>query len=74
MRRASIILIIAGLVLVIGGNFFFHKSDNAADSKAMTVTSGGTESFKWPVYTGVILLFVGGTFYMAGRKNSKVQH
>ncbi len=74
MRKASIGLLIAGLILVIAGNFFYHKEDSPVDNKTMTVTAGGSKSFKWPVYTGVILLFLGGTFYLAGKNNSKVQH
>ncbi len=72
MRALSIVLLVAGIVLIIGGNFFFTKKDNPVDNRSLTVTTGGNKSFQWPVYTGIILIFVGGTFYLATRKSSKV--
>ncbi|QQL49165.1 hypothetical protein [Mucilaginibacter ginkgonis] len=72
MRRVSIVLIVVGLVLIIAGGFFYKTEGSATDSKAVTVTKGGTRSFQWPVYTGIILLFLGGTFNVASRRNDRV--
>jgi uncharacterized membrane protein len=74
MRRVSIGLIIFGIVLIIAGNFFYKYTENSADSKPMTVNLNGKKSFQWPVYTGVILVFLGITFNIASRKNSKADH
>jgi len=74
MRKAGIIMIIAGIIIVIAGTFFFHDINNAADSMSMSVTPGGTPSSRWPIFFGAILVFVGCTFYMSERKNSNMQH
>ena len=74
MRRASIILIIAGILLIVAGGFFYKTKTDAADSRPITVNLAGNKSFQWPVYTGVILLFLGATFNIASRRNTKADH
>lgn len=74
MRRISIILIIIGAVLLIAGGFFYKSANTVADSKPITVNLSGHKSFQWPVYTGIILLFLGASFNLATRRNSKADH
>ncbi|QJD95377.1 hypothetical protein HH214_05570 [Mucilaginibacter robiniae] len=74
MRRISIILIIVGAVLLIAGGFFYKQANTVADSKPITVDYRGHKSFQWPVYTGIILLFLGATFNLATRRNGKADH
>ncbi len=74
MRRVSVILIVVGIVLIIAGGFFYKTQTSAADSRPTTVTLAGNKSFQWPVYTGIIVLFLGAIFNVASRRNTKADH
>lgn len=75
MKKISIVLLIAGVVSIVAGKLFLHSGGDAVDSKAMTVTTGGSKSFDWPIDAGGICLAIGGILYAATHlKNGKVQH
>jgi hypothetical protein len=70
MKKSSMVLIVLGLILMVGGSFLFNhlNVDNAVDSHARGIYINGYLSFPWPVFAGFVLLVIGIVFRIAGRK------
>ncbi|MEB0264037.1 MULTISPECIES: hypothetical protein [unclassified Mucilaginibacter] len=77
MKKLSIFLIAAGLLLIICGNVFYKSHQNADDSggSASITTFNGGWSVKIPAYFGGVMLMFGSIFlYMAvDDKKNKVK-
>jgi len=75
MKKSSLILIVLGLILMIGGSFLFNhiNMDNAVDSHPRGIYINGYLSFPWPVFAGFVLLIIGLVFYIAERNNTEDQ-
>jgi len=73
MKITSILLLITGVIFTIGCIIYFKPSVNAADSNAMTITPAGTMVSEWPVFIGIILIFVGGVFFYVSTTEKKLK-
>ena len=72
MKRLSIVMGIIGLLLLVGGNFFYKNADNAVDSGGSTqiVTFlNGDWTVKIPIFVGGVLVVIAAIFYLVYRKN-----
>ena len=67
MKKTSIGLLIAGVVIMIAGCFIFGKLnvDNMVDSHPWTININGIKSFPWPVFTGFVVFMLGVVFYIS---------
>jgi uncharacterized membrane protein len=70
MKKASYILLLAGVVIMIAGLFVFGhvNQDNAVDSHVRGVYINGIRSFPWPVFAGFVLFMIGIAFNISDRK------
>ena len=70
MKKASYILLVAGVVIMIAGLFVFGhiNQDNAVDSHVRGVYINGIRSFPWPVFAGFVLFMIGVTFNISDEK------
>lgn len=80
MKKLSIFLIAAGLLLIICGNVFYKHHQNVDDSggSASVTTINGAWSVKIPAYFGGVMLLFGSIFlYVAidtdKKKNNAVE-
>ncbi len=74
MRKFSIVLGIAGIVLFVVPNFFYGHTINAVDSGGSTeiVTyPDGTWTNKLPVFFGAAIIGIAGVFYAAGKPDAE---
>ncbi|MCJ8208527.1 hypothetical protein MUY27_02320 [Mucilaginibacter sp. RS28] len=71
MRKICIYLMMIGIVLIIAGSFFYTaKPNTAANSSVALIKNNNPTAFRWPVHTGLILFFMGGTFTLASRRKN----
>ncbi|TSD67278.1 hypothetical protein FFF34_007745 [Inquilinus sp. KBS0705] len=65
MKKLSIFMIAAGLLLVICGNVFYKQHENPDDSggSASITTLNGNWSVKIPAYMGGVILLFGSIFF-----------
>ncbi|EHQ25028.1 hypothetical protein [Mucilaginibacter paludis] len=66
MKNVSVFMVIVGLLLIIGGLFFYKHVDNAVDSGGsmeITTTPGGAWTVKIPMFAGGVMLLLGCIFY-----------
>lgn len=75
MKRVSIILVIVGLVLLIGGNFFYKTDSNSMDTAGTREVTKTTINNNWapkiPVFMGGVCLVFGIIFYVTSRNNPR---
>jgi uncharacterized membrane protein len=74
MKKVSVILIIAGIIGILFCVFYYNHMVNPVDSDPMAVKPGGAQTSEWPVFIGIILTFVGITFYYASHSKSNSDH
>ncbi len=74
MKATSILLIIAGIIVTVFCVIHFKSAVNPVDSDAMTVSPDGYKTSEWPVFIGIILTFVGITFYFISQSKSNSDH
>lgn len=75
MKKASAVLLVVGLIIVIGSFFYIHDAVNAADSDSVTVNPSGDLLSRWPMFVGSLFVVFSGIFYMASTiTNGKAQH
>ncbi|WP_345955544.1 hypothetical protein [Mucilaginibacter sp. PAMB04168] len=70
MKRLSIILLVVGLVLIIGSNFFYRTDSNPIDSagtRQVTETKGNNWAPKIPVFMGGVCVVLAAIFYFAAK-------
>lgn len=63
MKIISILLFIAGLIVTIGLIIFYRSAVNVVNADPMTIDRHGYQVSEWPLFIGLILLFVGSVFY-----------
>lgn len=75
MKRLSIILVIVGLLLLIGGNFFFKTDSNPMDTAGTREVTKSTINNNWapkiPVFMGGVCLVLGIIFYVTRNKSQQ---
>lgn len=70
MKKLSIVLAVLGIILLIGGNFFYKQKSNPIDSQGSNRYSealNGNWGTKIPVFAGGVLIVLGAIFYTATR-------
>jgi amino acid transporter len=66
MKKVSIFKVALGLILIIGGLFYYKSTGNAVDSggsMSITTTPGGAWTVKIPMFIGMFTLILGALFY-----------
>ena len=71
MKKASIFLIIVGVIVTIGLIIYFRSAVNPVDSDSMTISRSGSQVSEWPLFIGIILTFVGIVFYYVSSSEKK---
>ena len=74
MKTTSILLIIAGIIVTIFCVIHFKTVVNPVDSDPMTIVPSGSKESQWPIFIGIILTFVGITFYFVSQSKSNSDH
>lgn len=73
MKITSILLFITGVIFIVLCVTYFKQSLNVADSDAMTINPSGTMVSEWPVFIGIILVFVGSVFFYVSITEKKLK-
>jgi ABC-type nickel/cobalt efflux system permease component RcnA len=73
MKKTSIILMIIGVAITIACLVYFKPALNVVDSDAMTVNPHGTRTSEWPIFIGLLTIFVGITFYVVSIQSNKAK-
>jgi amino acid transporter len=71
MKRNSIIIMIIGVAITIACLVYFKPLINPVDSDTMTVTPQGVRTSEWPLFIGLLTIFVGVCFYLIGLSEDK---
>ena len=71
MRKISILLFILGLIVTVWLAIYFKSEVNPVDSDEITISGSGEMISKWPIFIGIILMFVGATFFYASFNEKK---
>jgi len=71
MKITSILLFISGVIFTIYCVTYFNPRINAADSDPMTVNPSGGVVAEWPIFIGIILIFVGAVFFYISQTEKK---
>jgi hypothetical protein len=71
MKKISIALFIAGIIITIGLVIYYRGQVNAVDSDSMTIDRSGNQVSEWPVFIGIIFTFVGAVFYYVSHTEKK---
>lgn len=72
MKKFGIVLLIIGLIVLIGGNFFYKTANNTVDTggSMLITTISGHWSNKIPVFIGGVLAALGAVFFFAYYKDN----
>lgn len=71
MKKFSIFLFVAGIVVTIYLIIYFKTVVNPVDSDAMTIDHSGNQVSEWPLFIGIIMTFVGAVFYYVANNDKK---
>ncbi len=71
MKKFSVLLFAAGIIVTIGLIIYFRSVVNPADSDSMTIDRSGNQVSKWPIFIGIIFTFVGAVFYYVSHYEKK---
>jgi len=71
MKKISVALFIAGIIITIGLVIYYRGVVNPVDSDSMTIDRSGNQVSKWPVFIGIIFTFVGAVFYYVSHSEKK---
>jgi uncharacterized membrane protein len=72
MKKISILLFIAGVIVTIGLIIYYRSVVNPVDSDSMTINGSGDMIAKWPLFIGIILVFVGAVFFYISKYGKKI--
>jgi len=72
MKKISILLFIAGVIVTIGLIIYYKSVVNPVDSDSMTINGSGDMIAKWPLFIGIILVFVGAVFFYISKYGKKI--
>ena len=73
MKITSILLFITGVIFTIVCLIYFRPKINAVDSDPMTANPGGGMVAEWPIFIGIILVFVGAVFFYISMTEKKLK-
>jgi len=72
MKKFSILLFIAGVIVTIGLIIYYKSVVNVVDSDSMTISPSGDMVAKWPLFIGIIMVFVGAVFFYISKYGKKI--
>jgi len=73
MKITSILLFISGIIFTIYCLTYYRPRINAVDSDPMTISPAGTMVAEWPIFIGIILVFVGSVFFYVSFTEKKLK-
>jgi membrane protein implicated in regulation of membrane protease activity len=76
MKTSSIVVVILGLLLIVGGLFYYGNTFNAVDSGGsmnIATTPGGAWTVKIPMFIGAVMLLFGIIFFYVSRQKTPKQ-
>jgi uncharacterized membrane protein len=73
MKISSILLFLSGVVFTIWCLIYFKPRLDAVDSDPMTVSPSGSMVAEWPIFVGIILIFVGSVFFYVATSEKKLK-
>jgi len=71
MKRTSIIIFLAGLIITIYCIIYFRPVIDAVDNETMTVNPAGAKVSEWPLFVGLYTMFVGAVFFVVSLTDIK---
>jgi len=71
MRNFSILLFILGVIITVWLCIYYKSEVNPVDYDEITISHSGEMISKWPVFIGIIFMFVGATFFYASFAKNK---
>ena len=71
MKKISVLLFIAGVIVTIGLVIYFRSEVNSVDSDPMVIDRSGAQVSRWPIFLGIIMWFVGSVFYYVSHSERK---
>jgi hypothetical protein len=71
MKKISVLLFVAGVIITIGLVIYFRAVVNPVDSDSMTIDRSGNQVSEWPLFIGIIFTFVGAVFYYVSHTEKK---
>jgi len=72
MKKISILLFVVGVIVTISLIIYFRSVVNVVDSDSMTIDRSGDMVAKWPLFIGIILVFVGAVFFYVSKYGKKI--
>ncbi|MDR3693934.1 hypothetical protein [Mucilaginibacter sp.] len=72
MKKFSILLFTAGVIVTIGLIIYYKSVVNVVDSDSMTISPSGDMVAKWPLFVGIIMVFVGAVFFYISKYGKKI--
>lgn len=72
MKKISIILFVVGVIVTVGLIIYYRSVVNPVDGELMTIDRNGNMVSEWPLFVGIILVFVGAVFYYVARFGKKI--
>jgi len=72
MKKISILLFVVGLIVTIGLIIYYRDVVNVVDSEPMTINRGNDMVAEWPLFIGIIMVFVGAVFYYVSVYGKKI--
>jgi uncharacterized membrane protein len=65
-------MFVAGIIVTIGLIIYYKSIINPVDSEPMSISPNGEMASEWPLFIGIILVFVGAVFYYVAAYGKKV--
>jgi len=72
MKKISILLFVTGLIVTVGLIIYYKSVVNPVDAEPMSINPAGDMISDWPLFIGIILLFVGSVFYYISQYGKKI--
>jgi uncharacterized membrane protein len=72
MKKTSILMFVVGVIVTIGLIIYFRSEVDPVDSEAITINRSGDMVSEWPLFIGIILVFVGAVFFYISKYGKKI--
>jgi uncharacterized membrane protein len=73
MKKISVLLFVVGVIVTVGLLIYYRSVVNPVDGETMTIDRSGNMVSEWPLFIGIILIFVGAVFYYVSHNEKKAQ-
>jgi uncharacterized membrane protein len=72
MKKFSILLFVLGVIVTVGLIIYYRSTVNPVDAEPMDINKAGDMIAEWPLFIGIIMVFVGSVFYYVSHYGKKV--